>query len=457
MAIYSGNKNAAEMAWLRFMAQDDAAQQQDYRTYRNYYNGDHNVPLTTRQAEYLEISGIDFRNNYLRLPVQVLSQRFQVRGFSVKDEPEGEKKLGDDDGLLWKWWELNRMDAIQNNVHEANAVDGDTFILVEWDENASAPRFFHERAYDGDEGVKVHYSESARRQPFFATKRWRETDETGRTNRRLTVYAREAIYRYTTKTSGSEGGWQEYHEDGKAWPEPWPLDFIPVIPFRHNDDGSNWGRSELEDIISDQEALNKSVLDVLEGGDKTAFQLITLSGGLAQTKDGSAIEVTPRQILSHKTGTWGYIPAGDLDKLRENKNDFIIAIAQKAQIPLNYFQVTGQVASHLTQQADDSNLVSKAEWYAVPVGNAWEDVMLAAIKMANEFGGMGLDEETMVKCQWDSFERIDKLAVKQDKANLIDILVRAGSSLEGALKFAEVDDEEAELMLIGDTPTGIEQ
>lgn len=458
MELYQTGKNAAELAWLRAVAQSDAAQQTDYRTYREFYDGKHDVPLTARQKQYLQTKGIDFRSNYLRLPVQVLAQRFKVIGFSIPGEADGPKKLGEEDGLLWRWWSENRMDGVQNNVHEANAVDGDTFILIEWDDVNSRPIYYHERAYDGDEGVKMHYTEAARRKPLFATKRWRSVGEDGSTHRRMNIYATDAIYRYWTGTDRSQqAGWQRFEEEGKAWPEPWPLDFLPVIPFRHNDDGSNWGRSELEDLISDQEGLNKAVLDVLEGGDRTAFQIVTLNGGLAQNKDGSPIEITHRQVLSHKTGTWGHIPAGDLMQLRELRNDFVIGIAQKSQIPLQYFQITGQIASAQTQAADDSNLVAKAEWYSVPVGNSWEDVMIASVKMANHFSNMGLSEEENISVQWDTFERVDRFAIKTKQSELVERLVRSGASLKGALMFAEIDPEIAEAIMITDVVDGIEQ
>jgi len=65
--LYSDNgASLAEQAWLRALAYDDATQQADYRLYRQYFEGRHNVPLTDRQREYLEQHGVDFRFNFLR-------------------------------------------------------------------------------------------------------------------------------------------------------------------------------------------------------------------------------------------------------------------------------------------------------------------------------------------------------------------------------------------------------
>ena len=460
--LYSnnGSTNVVKSAWLKWLALDDAAQQQDYKTYRQYYDGQHEVPLSDRQKEYLSLHDIDFRENYMRLPVNVLAQRFKVIGFDCGEEPKnGEKNLGGEDGILWTWWEANRMDGKQNGAHIANIVDGDTYILVEWDSDAGMPKFHHEKAYDGDEGVKVHYRESARRVVSFASKRWRITEPDGSTKRRLNIYTPDSIEKYIVGGSmENEAQWEPFQEEGDpVWPLPWPLDFVPVVPFRHDDDGSNWGRSELEDLIPDQQALNKSVLDILDGADNTAFQIITLTGATAQDKDGNPIKLSPRQILSSLNGTWGHIPAGDIDKLRDVKKDFITAIAQKSQIPLQYFQVTGQIAAADTQQADDSNLVGRVEMYATSVGNSWEDVMHYAIAMANEFGGMGLDEKRKISTVWDTFERVDKMLVKERQAGLVEALVTAGGALPGALKFAEIPQEIQDLLLRSDYVNGITQ
>lgn len=441
--------NLAEQAFLRWLKADDAAQQADYRLYRDYYNGVHNVPLSERQEDYLQRNGVLFRFNFLQLPVKVLAQRLKVSGFDAPD-PYGGK-----DGLLWQWWNANRGDALQMAAHRATMVDGDGYVLVEWDQDAGRPRFFYEPAYDGSEGVKVTYATSGRREMAFASKRWREVDPAnGRTWRRLNVYTPDAVYKYRT-AADTDYGWAAYQEDGDAsWPLEWPVGAVPVVPFRYDDDGGNWGRSELEDLISVQNALNKSVVDLLEGSDKTAFQLITLTGG-----EAGGLKVNPRQILYHKSAdsNWGSIPAGDINKLIDLKNDFIVTLAQMSQVPLSYFQVTGQVASAETQKADDTGLVAKAEDTATSYGNSWEDVMRMGLRLDNAFGGAGHDLTMDISTQWAAFERIDKLATERTRAEIVQTLTSAGASLEGAARVAGYTDEATEALMYTDMVDGIGQ
>lgn len=441
--------NLAEQAFLRWLKADDAAQQADYRLYRDYYNGVHNVPLSERQEDYLQRNGVLFRFNFLQLPVKVLAQRLKVSGFDAPD-PYGGK-----DGLLWQWWNANRGDALQMAAHRATMVDGDGYVLVEWDQDAERPRFFYEPAYDGSEGVKVTYATSGRREMAFASKRWREVDpQNGRTWRRLNVYTPDAVYKYRT-AADTDYGWAAYQEDGDAsWPLEWPVGMIPVVPFRYDDDGGNWGRSELEDLISVQNALNKAVVDLLEGSDKTAFQLITLTGG-----EAGGLKVNPRQILYHKSAdsSWGSIPAGDINKLIDLKNDFIVTLAQMSQVPLSYFQVTGQVASAETQKADDTGLVAKAEDTATSYGNSWEDVMRMGLRLDNAFGGASHDLAMDISTQWASFERIDKLATERVRAEIVQTLTAAGATLEGAARVAGYTDEATEALMYTDMVDGIGQ
>jgi hypothetical protein len=139
--------NPASLALASWQAADYDDQQRHYVALREWYDGDHKVPLTDRQREYLGLNaGFPWSMNYLRLPVELCVERLTVTGF---DGPDG---IGGDDGLLDEWWTSNRMDALQSQVHRATARDGDTYVLVEWDADSGRPRLSHEPAYDGERG-----------------------------------------------------------------------------------------------------------------------------------------------------------------------------------------------------------------------------------------------------------------------------------------------------------------
>ncbi len=264
--------NPASLALARWQAADYDDQQRHYVALREWYDGDHKVPLTDRQREYLALNaGFPWSLNYLRLPVELCVERLTVTGF------DGPDSIGGDAGLLDEWWTSNRMDALQSQVHRATARDGDTYVLVEWDRDTGRPRFSHEPAHDGDEGMKVHYLSNLRREMTMASKVWTESrfDDRGRlaTTRRLNLYLPDRLERYIERGKG----WEPFEEPGYPWPIPNPIGRIPVVHFRWRDDGGNWGEAETEPLIPLQMALNKSVLDLLEAADKTGAALLTLT------------------------------------------------------------------------------------------------------------------------------------------------------------------------------------
>jgi hypothetical protein len=453
-----GNRppNPADMSYLKMLAEDDEAKQAHYATLRGYYNGLHEVPLTTRQKEYLaRDSEFEFALNYLPLPVDLVAERLTVTGFGG---PDG---IGGDDGVLAEWWEANRMDAIQEQVHRALLVDGDTYMLIEPPEDGMPfPRFYHEPAYDGDEGVKVHYVSNVRREMTFASKRWseRRLNEKGEfeTVLRLNLYRPDRIEKYYQ--SGS--GWTPLQEPGQPWPIPWPVGVIPVVHFRWQDSGGNWGKSELENIVPAQWALNKAAIDLLEAADTTATQKVFLLGGRLpadmtySTGNILSIGVTAGAAMPSVVA----LPGGDMSQLRALVNDNIIRMAQLSHVPLQYFQLTGAIASADTQAADDSQLVAKVASQAVALGNAWEDVMRIALRLNAEYGS-GPDIPTTEKLvtQWKDFDRVDPLATEMRRAEIIATRVNAGISLPGALLRLGYTEEEIEQMVRGDYVDGVTQ
>ena len=449
----NGAVNPAYLSFLRYLAEDDADQQAHYQRLRAWYDGAHYVPLTDRQRQYLAVdSQFQFAVNYLRLPVDLCIERLSVTGF---DGPDG---IGGRDGLLAEWWEANRMDGAQGQIHRAAVRDGDTYVIVEWDNDAGRPVFMHEPAFDGVEGVKVHYLGNTRREMTFASKRWseRRMDDSGQfvTTRRLNIYRPDAIEKYIE----SGRGWQPL-DDGQPWPTPWPAGVIPVVHFRWQDDGRNFGESELEPLIPLQMALNKSVMDLLESADKSASQAIFITGGkMPDNMTYKAGDIM--SVASPNGGPIGItvVPGADLSNLRAVVNDFIIRMAQVSHIPLQYFQLTGAVASAETQAADDSQLTSKVRAESVSLGNAWEDAMRIALRLNAEFGdGRNIAPDDKLTTLWADFERVDTLAVEQKRADILAALIAAGISLPGALARVGYPEDDIAVMLQGDVITGIEQ
>jgi len=450
----NGNQtpDAASLARLAWLAADYQEQQTRYQRLRAWHDGDHRVPLTDRQRQYLALdSHFPFALNYLKLPVDLCVERLTVLHF---DGPEG---IGGDDGLLAQWWMANRMDSLQGQVHRAAVVDGDTYVLVEWDNVRNVPIFSHESAWDGTTGMKVHYVGNRRREMTFASKRWTETrvmpDGRGTTTtQRLNIYTANEVQRF----EAARGTWQPYEPPGDPpWREAWPIGVIPVVHFRWRDNGSEWGQSEIEQLIPLQQALNHAALAEIEAADKTGAQVLTLTG--ARWPVGAQVAAGDVLAIEKGDASWGVIPPGDISQLRNRIDDYIQRMAQLSQIPIRMLQVGGQVSSGESQAADDSLIVAKVRSQSVALGNAWEDVMTIALMLNAEYGdGRGLGDG-MLTTHWDTFERVDRLMVESRRAEVVAALTAAGGSLAGALAQAGYSEEAVQRLLQGDTVTGIEQ
>lgn len=449
----NGNEkeSLASAAYLHWLASDYEAQQAHYVNLRRWYDGKHRAHLTNRLLEFITASTeFPWSLNYLRLPVELLVERLSVTGFDGPPGIGGSFDKGNElrgGSLLGEWWMANRMDAMQSQIHRAAIRDGDTYVLIEWDNENGRPVFSHEPAFDGEEGMKVHYLSNLRRTMTMASKRWTEerVDERGVAQRvtRLNLYLPDGIEKYIQ--DGRQ--WGPYRENpDDAWPIPWPVGVIPVVHFRYKDDGGNWGESELDQLIPIQSSLNKSVIDLLTAADISAFQLPTLTGA-EWTDDAGGI--TPGTVLSVKTADarWGVIPPADLSQLRAVVTDHITWMAQMSRVPLVYFHGSRQVSSAETQQADDSQLVAKVAGESVAFGNAWEDVMYIALKLNQEYGdGRDLARGESLSTEWADFERVDRLAVEDRRADIALKYVQAGADLNGALRRLGLSDDDIAAM-----------
>lgn len=395
---------AVDIAFRQWVRATDAQREKQYTTFRDYYEGDHPTMLTKRLQQFLEVTNatLKFRANYMAIPVDIVAERLQVIGFKVTGEPENtDPKMmqGGEDGRLWQWWNYNRMDEEQGNLHTCALRDGDSYTLVEWDNDNDMPRIHHHLAFDGSSGMGVIYDEADKRRVNMAFKQWRieSGDDMGEIRRN--IYYPGEVHKYV---SGS-GGWQLL--DAIPWLDGNEPIGVPVFHYRNNGGGYDYGRSELQDLVPLQDSLNKAIIDLIAAADSSAFpeKVFESEDGL---KPPEGLEFGPAGLLWG--GKWTVLQPGDLSQLIGVIHDHVTRMAQISRTPLQYYQVTGQVASDDTQRAGDTGLVSKIENRAVSFGNTWEDVMSYCRKLHNIFGDGPELKEYPISTEWASFERVDK-------------------------------------------------
>ena len=424
-AAVRNNSNPATVAFEEWLARGDTLLRIRVQQYRDFYDGGHDVRLTARQEQRLGITTAQIRSlaNVCQLVVDVVAERLAVDGFDAADARTAETLAG--------WWQDCDLDAYQDDVHLAALRDGDGFLLVEWDNAAGRPTFWHELGDDGYNGAGVVYS-SERRIPLYGYKRWRIEEGGDLGAQRLNLYFPDRIERFIT---GRMGIWTPYASDTERHIEPWvdgrgqPLG-VPMIHFPTNPNGMDYGTSELEAVLPLQRVLTSLWVDLLAAADATGFQIVTLTGDTPaadMVAAAGAIWYSPSPDAA-----WGAIAPGDTSRLVEAIRHTVMTIAQVSRIPITMFQENSAPAAADTVQASERGLVAKVNDRAKSYGLGWRAAMRQAVRLHNAFGrGPALSEDG-IRPRWASFERVDPLALEAQRAAVAAAHSAAGLGIEAA-------------------------
>ena len=245
------------MQWIQ---QQNADRREDYELARRYYHGDHDTAITDRLKKFLP-PRLAFRDNFMNVVVDTLSERLKVIGFESENETLGQ--------AMWDLWNDNRMDYTQNVIHTETIMLGDSYILCDWDEENQRPRWSHQKA----EMILPHYNEATRKMDW-ASKKWLQAGMMGEEPiTRLNIYYPDRVEKYMARG----GVWRRFQDEtDESWPIPWvtkegaPLG-IPFIHFRNRPLGEDFGQSEIINVIPMQDLLNKSLIDLTMILDTLAF------------------------------------------------------------------------------------------------------------------------------------------------------------------------------------------
>ena len=417
--------NLAEHAFAHWEYDEELERQREIVRAREYHEGEQRTLLTPRLREFLNLSyeqdDDDFNLNVTRGVIEAVSERLLVAGFKCPDEAS--------QAFAWQVWQNDRVYSKANEVHENTLVDGESFVIIDVDPVSQSVSFIPHKRYtdaqvDGEnEGCKAHYRNGDYNQPLESvSKRWVEWLGNGQARQRLTVYYPDRIEKYEMRgeqftpiapdTMAAEGD--------TVWPLPWmgsdgkPLG-IPVAHFRNPQ-----CRPEAADAESMQNAINKTLIDLLAAGDVTAFRIFVAFGFIPTTDgkpladDGSnAMQIAPGQIVgsskSPSDASFNAIDGAPLDSLIGALQQFVYYNAIVTRTPLSRYQFSAQVASADTIKQQNESLLAKIALRHTLFGDAWEDALTIARRLANQFLGAGLDESAQFQIQWQDPQTRDRL------------------------------------------------
>jgi hypothetical protein len=375
--------------------------------FRQYADGDHRANLSKEMQRMLRINTSSsmnrFNDNYCDKVIQTEVNRLRVSGF----ESEGE---GGPNDLLADWvadvLDANRFDGLQNEVHEAALRDADTAVMVSWDNDKQRVVLTHEPAWDGSQGMLfVHGPDNSVQ---AALKVWQESRESLGDTTRVNVYYADRIEKYVSRGGGSLG---RYEVEGEPWPAMLPAINgeplgVTVVHFPNRAAGfTPYGRSEIENAVPLQDALNRTLTSLVMASELTAFQLKVAIGfdPPADVAPGSWIVVGKGGVSPDQRVDAFVLESGQVVPYIQAADWLVGQIGKITDTPLPEF-MGGDVTSGEALKQREVNLIGKVQRFQTTIGNRWEDVLVLAHRLQTAFGSKKPPAFTQFSCSWDSPE-----------------------------------------------------
>ncbi len=406
--------NDAELAFLSWQAEEEKARQEVITMARRYHDGQQDTFLTTRMKEFLNAKDDnEFCLNVCRNVIGAVEERLIFNGMTTDEEGDVKPVA------LWAddIYDQNALAVIGPDIHEMALRDGESFVIVDWDDVRSRPRMIPHHRYtdpgvDGDGfGCKAHYPDDDTSQPMlFASKRWTEKLDGGKARQRMTLYYPDRVEKYELVSQAPK----PIRDEGDAsWPLPW-VGRIPVIHFKN---GAGL-RPEHWDAIPVQKAINKALVDLLASADLTAFGIFVALGWVPTTdgkepaSDGSNwLTLEPGQIIgtskSRQDAEFKAIPGDDLRPLLDLLMTLISGLAVVSSTPESRVSFTRQIAAEGTLKEQNEGLFAKVRRRQALFDQGWAEAYEVARLLANEFGNQGIDPDAQLIGNWEPIQARD--------------------------------------------------
>jgi hypothetical protein len=347
-----------------------------YDRFYRYYAGDHRLVYAT--DKFKNVFGHLFyaiADNLSQLVVDSISDRLQVNGFNVE---EGGKDSDDD---AWEVWQMNRMDERAGLVHREALRAGDAYALV-WPNKDGEPVIWPQMAHQ----CTVRYDDEEPDRLLWAAKVWMTEKRV-----RLNLYYPERIEKYITKGSVSDipGKAQAFERlpDEPRVENPWGE--VPVIHFANNAWLSSFGESELCNVIPLQDALNKSLCDMLVAMEFNAFAQRWATGIELEIDPVTGKEKEPFRPGADRLWTtandearFGEFSQSRLEEFLKVQESLRAEIARVTGLPQHYVvNISGNYPSGESLRTAEARFVAKVKARQQSFGNAWENVLRLALSM----------------------------------------------------------------------------
>jgi hypothetical protein len=398
-------KPLSAMWWVQRLYKQICEQDTYFTKMDAYYRGcPPRQPWLPEQAqeEFRRLLALT-RANVLGLVVDAVAERMQVDGFRIGDDRLADKGT-------WAIWQANNMDSASDQAILEALIGGTAYTLVAPnDKDPAKPRIFAEHP---TQATVEYVPGSARTEKAAGLKVWCD-DWTGKNM--ATLYLPDAIYKFQARrpTSGSTQAprWEVRTVRGERWPAPNPFGEVPLNELPNNPRLLTGGISEIDDLISTQDRISKTLADRLMTQDFGAFPQKWGTGYPDRDEQGRNRMVTS-DVVETKFGQWDGAP---LEPYIAAKREDVKDAASRSRTPAQYLLGDMSNVNGETLKASESGLVSKTRQRQRPMGEGFEGTM----RLARKAAGIGGGDEAM--------ETIWKNPEFRTEGELVDALVKMAS------------------------------
>lgn len=289
-AAVEANKIIAQTLANWIWSEDNERRIKNYKKYDEYYNGDHEVKIPPDIRDVVK-DDFDVISNYCKtvvdkavgylcsspISLEVVLDTFGFSEEQLAKEREREKEA---ERLLYRIYRRNEF--LKKNIIKLIRIlskKGDVFIKCYVDETAGT---------EPEDKIKLKVLKPEIVFPKFKDDDYEEyeyiaiiydrRDELGNIYKYAQVFWPDVIREYKSEGGGRQ--WVQIGEDKKN-----ELGMIPIVHIKNTEDELPWGRSDIEDVMSLQDAINKCLTDLLYNADYQAFQRVIVTGHSEPAQD----------------------------------------------------------------------------------------------------------------------------------------------------------------------------
>ncbi len=365
-----------------------------YRKAQLYYEGTFpEVFASARLRAALARTGMDFRLNFARTPVDAVVSRLKINAIT-SPQPDVQDRIT-------QIWDDNQLDLFEILSFRRACEFGDSYLLV-WPDDTikSGVRVY----LNNPRVMRLLYDAENEVEKRFAIKRW--TD--GKV-KRATLYYADRVEKYATKPGESgrlRDDWVPYQDTGDdGWPVHNEFGEIPVFHLRTD---FQYGTPEHLNAYGAQNLIHKLAMGHAAGidyhalpqryalledavtsndfsvGDEDTYTYPLDTGATSQADDARAqmrSEAGSLWLLNGVKGLGEFAPS-DPGVFVGPMTFYVKAMAQITTTPAHYFDTIGQTPSGESLRTMEAPFVEKCENRQLLFGGAWRDALDFAIYVA---------------------------------------------------------------------------